>query len=90
MQKFASKYPKSRYFVTKTAFLLHKKEKNKKIAWVHNDIAQVFGTGITVVDNLDMTGTITVQPEYKLEGKLIEFLRLFPKPLGVEMTINYL
>ena len=51
---------------------------------------EVFGTGITVVDNLDMTGTITVQPEYKLEGKLIEFLKLFPKPLGVEMTINYL
>ena len=51
---------------------------------------EVFGTGITVVDNLDMTGTITVQREYKLEGKLIEFLKLFPKPLGVEMTINYL
>ena len=51
---------------------------------------EVFGTGITVVDNLNMTGTITVQREYKLEGKLIEFLKLFPKPLGVEMTINYL
>lgn len=51
---------------------------------------EVFGTGITVTDNLDMTGTITVQHEYKLEGKLIEFLKLFPKPLGVEMTINYL
>ena len=51
---------------------------------------ELFGDGIKVVDNLDMTGTITVQHEYETDGKLIEFLSLFPKPLGVKITINYL
>ena len=50
----------------------------------------VFGDGIEVVDNEDMTGVITVQRAYELEGKLVEFLQLFPTPLGVTMTINYL
>lgn len=51
---------------------------------------EVFKGGITVVDNEDMTGTLTVQRPYKLEGKLAEFLKLLPTPLGVKITIDYL
>lgn len=57
--------------------------------YVDDSLYQIFGDGIKITDNEDMTLTITVQPAYELDGRLAEFLGLMPKPLGVGAIINY-
>lgn len=57
---------------------------------IDDSLWEVFGDGITMVDNGDMTITATVKPEYEFDGRLAEYLKLYPRPLGVGLTINYL
>lgn len=56
---------------------------------IDDSLFKIFGNSITIVDNLDMTETITVQPSMEFEGRLAEYLNLFPRPLGVGLTVNY-
>lgn len=56
---------------------------------VDDSLYEIFGDGIKITDNEDMTLTITVQPAYEFEVRLAEFLGLVPKPLGVGVVINY-
>lgn len=57
---------------------------------IDDSLFEVFGNGISMVDNGDMTITATVQPKYEFDGRLAEYLKLYPRPLGVGLTINYL
>lgn len=57
---------------------------------IDDSLWEVFNGGISMVDNGDMTITATVQPEYEFDGRLAEYLKLYPRPLGTSLTINYL
>ncbi|MEE0059278.1 MAG: DUF2612 domain-containing protein [Acutalibacteraceae bacterium] len=57
---------------------------------IDDGLYQIFGTNVTIVDNMDMTATITVQRSSELDGRLADFLHLFTRPLGVSLEIIYL
>lgn len=50
----------------------------------------IFGNDITLTDNFDMTGEITVSANATEMGSLAYFLKIFPRPLGVAYDITYL
>lgn len=58
--------------------------------YVCDSLYQLFGNGMRFTDNEDMTATLDIEPSLEFEGKLAEFLGLFPKPLGVQTIVNYL
>ena len=57
---------------------------------IDEGLYRIFGTNVTIVDNMDMTATITVQRNTELNGRLADFLHLFTRPLGVSLEIVYL
>lgn len=57
---------------------------------IDDGLYKVFNGGITITDNFNMTGVVTVGSEYNLEGRLAAFLKIFPRPLGVSLTYQYL
>lgn len=57
---------------------------------IDEGLYRIFGTNVTIVDNFDMTATITVQRNTELDGRLADFLHLFTRPLGVSLEIVYL
>lgn len=60
------------------------------LAEIDEGLYRIFGTNVTIVDNMDMTATITVQRNTELNGRLADFLHLFTRPLGVSLEIVYL
>lgn len=56
---------------------------------VDEGLYRIFGDGISIVDNFDMTVTITIKSSEGLNGRLADFLNLFTRPLGVGLNIVY-
>lgn len=56
---------------------------------IDDGLYKIFNDAITITDNYDMTGTITVQEVADEAGKLAYFLGLFSRPLGVSLDIVY-
>lgn len=57
---------------------------------IDEGLQRVFGGSVTIVDNFDMTATITVQRSSEFDGHLADFLNLFTRPLGVSLNVVYL
>lgn len=57
---------------------------------IDDGLYKIFKGGITITDNFDMTGTVTVSSKYNLEGRLAAFLKIIPRPLGTYLTFQYL
>jgi hypothetical protein len=67
-----------------------KNNSNATLKDIDNGLYEVFGGGITITDHFDMTGTVVVSSEYNLVGRLAAFMNIFPRPLGVSLTYQYL
>jgi hypothetical protein len=50
---------------------------------------RVFGAGIAITDNQDMTMTIDVTEDYAKIYVIADYLGIFPCPMGVGKTVNY-
>lgn len=57
---------------------------------IDDGLFKIFGNDITITDNFDMTGDITVAANATEMGSLAYFLKLYPRPLGVYFDISYL
>ena len=57
---------------------------------IDEGLFKIFGNSVTITDNFDMTGRITVEANATEMGSLAFFLHLFPRPLGVNYDIIYL
>lgn len=66
-----------------------KNNTNGTLKEIDEGLQSVFGGDITIVDNYNMTATITVQSSSELDGRLANFLGLFPRPLGVSLIVDY-
>ena len=57
---------------------------------IDDGIYKIFKNKITITDNFNMTGTVTIANDFNLEGRLAVFLGIFPRPVGVSFRYNYL
>ena len=66
-----------------------KNNTNGTLKEIDEGLQSVFGGSVTIVDNFDMTATITVQSDAELDARLANFVGLFPRPLGVSLDVDY-
>lgn len=67
-----------------------KNNSNGTLKDIDDGLYEIFSGGVTIVDNFDMTGSVVVSSDYNLAGRLSAFIGIFPRPLGVSLTYQYL